>query len=101
MRIGLLTGGGDCPGLNAVIRAAVRAGVHEHGDEFVGYRHGWRGVTRARKVRTTIPDPSATRAPDLVNRQFAVEAPNRLLVADFTYVRLAGSANTRSPTPRS
>src|ERR1700704_6555976 len=43
MRIGVLTGGGDCPGLNAVIRAVVRkgAGVHDH--EFVGYRDGWRG----------------------------------------------------------
>lgn len=49
--------------------------------------NGWRGATRAKKVRTTIADPAATRAPDLVNRQFAVEAPNRLLVADFTYVR--------------
>jgi putative transposase len=52
--------------------------------------NGWRGATRAKKVRTTIADPAATRAPDLVNRQFAVEAPNTLLVADFTYVRLAG-----------
>lgn len=48
----------------------------------------WRGATRAKKVRTTIPDPAATRAPDLVNRQFRVPAPNRLLVADFTYVRM-------------
>jgi putative transposase len=51
--------------------------------------NGWRGVTRARKVRTTVADPGATRAPDLVNRQFAVEAPNMLLVADFTYVPLS------------
>ena len=51
--------------------------------------NGWHGATRAKKVHTTIPDPAATRAPDLVNRQFAVEAPNRLLVADLTYVRLA------------
>ncbi|MGN0064013.1 MAG: 6-phosphofructokinase [Nocardioides sp.] len=43
MRVGMLTGGGDCPGLNAVIRAAVRKGVGEHGFEFVGYRDGWRG----------------------------------------------------------
>lgn len=55
--------------------------------------HGWRGVSRAKKVRTTVADPSATRAPDLVNRQFRVPAPNRLLVADFTYVRLASSVN--------
>ena len=44
MRIGILTGGGDCPGLNAVIRAVVRKGVREHGDEIVGFRDGWRGV---------------------------------------------------------
>jgi 6-phosphofructokinase 1 len=44
MRIGILTGGGDCPGLNAVIRAVVRKGVEQHGDEVVGFRDGWRGV---------------------------------------------------------
>jgi ATP-dependent phosphofructokinase / diphosphate-dependent phosphofructokinase len=43
MRVGVLTGGGDCPGLNAVIRAVVRKGVTRHGFEFVGYRDGWRG----------------------------------------------------------
>src|SRR3978361_1955471 len=44
MRIGILTGGGDCPGLNAVIRAVVRKGIAEHGDEIIGFRDGWRGV---------------------------------------------------------
>src|SRR5579875_1543698 len=44
MRIGLLTGGGDCPGLNAVIRAAVRKGIVAYGDELLGFRDGWRGV---------------------------------------------------------
>ena len=44
MRIGLLTGGGDCPGLNAVIRAVVRKGIDAHGDELFGFRDGWRGV---------------------------------------------------------
>jgi phosphofructokinase-like protein len=43
MRIGVLTGGGDCPGLNAVIRAVVRKGITAHGYDFVGYRDGWRG----------------------------------------------------------
>lgn len=43
MRVGVLTGGGDCPGLNAVIRGAVRKGVQEYGHEFVGFRDGWRG----------------------------------------------------------
>jgi 6-phosphofructokinase 1 len=43
MRIGVLNGGGDCPGLNAVIRAIVRKGVEQRGHEFVGYREGWHG----------------------------------------------------------
>jgi ATP-dependent phosphofructokinase / diphosphate-dependent phosphofructokinase len=43
MRVGVLTGGGDCPGLNAVIRAVVRKGVTQHGFDFVGFRDGWKG----------------------------------------------------------
>ena len=45
-RIGLLTGGGDCPGLNAVIRAVVRRGLADGGHTFLGFRHGWAGVLR-------------------------------------------------------
>jgi 6-phosphofructokinase 1 len=44
MRIGMLTGGGDCPGLNAVIRAVVRKGEGQFGHTIIGYRHGWRGL---------------------------------------------------------
>ena len=44
MRVGLLTGGGDCPGLNAVIRAVVRKGERHYGDELVGFLDGWKGV---------------------------------------------------------
>ncbi|MGV1033664.1 MAG: 6-phosphofructokinase [Microbacteriaceae bacterium] len=44
MKIGLLTSGGDCPGLNAVIRGAVLEGVINYDDEFVGIYHGWRGL---------------------------------------------------------
>jgi len=44
MKIGILTGGGDCPGLNAVIRAVVRKGYFHYGDTFVGFLEGWRGV---------------------------------------------------------
>ncbi|SHF40404.1 6-phosphofructokinase [Streptoalloteichus hindustanus] len=43
MRIGVLTGGGDCPGLNAVIRAVVRKGIEVYGHEVVGFLNGWRG----------------------------------------------------------
>src|SRR4051812_49663921 len=42
MRFGVLTGGGDCPGLNAVIRAIVRRGI-DRGDAILGFRDGWRG----------------------------------------------------------
>jgi phosphofructokinase-like protein len=44
MRVGVLTGGGDCPGLNAVIRAVVRKGEGVYGHTIIGFRHGWRGV---------------------------------------------------------
>ena len=44
MRVGVLTGGGDCPGLNAVIRAVVRKGERQYGDRLVGFRDGWKGV---------------------------------------------------------
>jgi ATP-dependent phosphofructokinase / diphosphate-dependent phosphofructokinase len=44
MKIGMLTGGGDCPGLNAVIRAVVRKGTFHYQDEFVGFMEGWRGL---------------------------------------------------------
>jgi phosphofructokinase-like protein len=43
VRLGVLTGGGDCPGLNAVIRAIVRKGIDRHGHAIVGFRDGWRG----------------------------------------------------------
>jgi ATP-dependent phosphofructokinase / diphosphate-dependent phosphofructokinase len=44
MRIGVLTGGGDCPGLNAVIRAVVRKAIDGYDDQITGFRDGWRGV---------------------------------------------------------
>jgi ATP-dependent phosphofructokinase / diphosphate-dependent phosphofructokinase len=55
MRIGVLTGGGDCPGLNAVIRAVVRKGVARYGHEFVGFRDGWRGPLERSAVPLDIP----------------------------------------------
>ncbi len=56
MRIGVLTGGGDCPGLNAVIRAIVRKGVAEYGHEFVGYRNGWAGPLERLSSPLGIPE---------------------------------------------
>ena len=54
MRIGLLTGGGDCPGLNAVIRAVVRKGIDVYGDQVIGFRDGWRGVLENSYEELTI-----------------------------------------------
>jgi len=55
MRIGVLTGGGDCPGLNAVIRAVVRKGVGVYGHEFVGFRDGWKGPLENSTMTLDIP----------------------------------------------
>src|SRR3954447_1182284 len=58
MRIGVLTGGGDCPGLNAVIRGIVRKGSQVYGHSFVGFRDGWKGPLEG----LTMPlDVAATR----------------------------------------
>jgi 6-phosphofructokinase 1 len=54
VRIGLLTGGGDCPGLNAVIRAVVRRGLAEPGHGFVGFRYGWAGVLADDAIELTL-----------------------------------------------
>ena len=54
MRIGVLTGGGDCPGLNAVIRAVVRKGETRYGHNIVGFRYGWRGVVECETVELTL-----------------------------------------------
>jgi 6-phosphofructokinase 1 len=56
MRIGVLTGGGDCPGLNAVIRAIVRKGIGNYGHEFVGYRDGWRGPLESDSRPLGVPE---------------------------------------------
>lgn len=55
MRVGVLTGGGDCPGLNAVIRALVRKGVQEYDYDFIGFRDGWRGALEGVTVPLSIP----------------------------------------------
>jgi ATP-dependent phosphofructokinase / diphosphate-dependent phosphofructokinase len=54
LRIGVLTGGGDCPGLNAVIRAIVRKGIDEYGHTIVGFRDGWRGPIESHYEELTI-----------------------------------------------
>jgi 6-phosphofructokinase 1 len=62
MKVAMLTGGGDCPGLNAVLRAVVRKGERHYGDTLVGFRDGWRGAVEGdtvaldvRALRGTLP----------------------------------------------
>jgi 6-phosphofructokinase 1 len=50
----MLTGGGDCPGLNAVIRAVVRKGIDAYGDQLIGFRDGWRGVLEGSYIELTM-----------------------------------------------
>ena len=55
MKVGVLTGGGDCPGLNAVIRGLVRRGIEDHGYEFIGIKNGWLGLIENTYVPLDIP----------------------------------------------
>jgi 6-phosphofructokinase 1 len=55
MRVGLLTGGGDCPGLNGAIRAVVRS-ADNNGDEVIGFHHGWRSVVEGEGKELTLAD---------------------------------------------
>ena len=57
-RVGLLTGGGDCPGLNAVIRAVVRRGLADGEHSFVGFRYGWAGVLEDDAINLTLQSTS-------------------------------------------
>ncbi len=57
-RVGLLTGGGDCPGLNAVIRAVVRRALAEPGHTVLGFRNGWAGVLRDEAMELTLESTS-------------------------------------------
>ena len=54
MKIGVLTGGGDCPGLNAVIRAVVRKGAFHYQDTFIGFMEGWRGVLEGKTMKLDL-----------------------------------------------
>jgi ATP-dependent phosphofructokinase / diphosphate-dependent phosphofructokinase len=58
MKVGILTGGGDCPGLNAAIRAVVRKGIRDYGMEFLGVRDGWKGMIDAEAAPLTEEDVS-------------------------------------------
>jgi ATP-dependent phosphofructokinase / diphosphate-dependent phosphofructokinase len=60
VRVGILTGGGDCPGLNAVIRAAVRVGERLHGDEMIGFLDAWDGVRERRTIELTVESMRGT-----------------------------------------
>jgi ATP-dependent phosphofructokinase / diphosphate-dependent phosphofructokinase len=86
MRIGMLTGGGDCPGLNAVIRAVVRKGEGQYGHTIVGYRHGWRGVVEGQSmelgqatVRGLLPRGGTILGTSRTNPYKSDDGPRRVL----------------------
>ena len=86
MRIGILTGGGDCPGLNAVIRAVVRKGIGRYGDEIIGFRDGWRGlldddrvVMDLASVRGILPRGGTVLGTSRTNPYGVEGGPERLL----------------------
>jgi phosphofructokinase-like protein len=86
MRIGILTGGGDCPGLNAVIRAVVRKGIGEHGDAIIGFRDGWRGVLEGdtismdlASVRGILPRGGTILGTSRTNPYALEDGPERVL----------------------
>jgi len=90
MRVGVLTGGGDCPGLNAVIRAVVRKGVAEYGMDFVGFRDGWRGPLEGatmelgvRQVRGILPRGGTILGSSRTN-PFSVEGGVEQIKANLT-----------------
>lgn len=58
MRVGILTGGGDCPGLNPVIRAVVRKGISVYGDEIIGVLEGWRGLIENKTIMLDLSSVS-------------------------------------------
>ncbi len=58
MKVGILTGGGDCPGLNAVIRAIVRRTMGKYGGEVVGFKYGWAGVIENNQMRLGLEQVS-------------------------------------------
>ena len=60
MRVGVLTGGGDCPGLNAVMRGVVRKAENTYGDEIIGFRDGWKGVINNETVELSIASMRGT-----------------------------------------
>src|SRR5438477_11951416 len=86
MRVGILTGGGDCPGLNAVIRAIVRRGEGQYGHTIVGYRHGWRGVLEGQSmdlsensVRGLLPRGGTILGTSRTNPYSTDDGPRRVL----------------------
>jgi ATP-dependent phosphofructokinase / diphosphate-dependent phosphofructokinase len=86
MRVGILTGGGDCPGLNAVIRGVVRRGEGQYGHTIVGYRHGWRGVLEGQSmdlsensVRGLLPRGGTILGTSRTNPYKTDDGPRRVL----------------------
>ena len=85
MKVGVLTGGGDCPGLNAVIRAVVRKAEFHYGDELVGFLDGWRGVIKGNatpldveRLRGSLPKGGTIIGTSRTNPYKTTDGPERV-----------------------
>ena len=98
MRVGVLTGGGDCPGLNAVIRAIVRKGEGNYGHSVIGFRHGWRGVLEDESIELDVVSPFHRELMQLL----AAQVPGFPAVGDWDGAATAdGEATAELATARS
>ena len=96
MKIGILTGGGDCPGLNAVIRAAVRKGSFHYDDQFVGFLEGWRGLMENKTMPLDLQSVAG-----ILPRGGTILRTSRTNPAVFTFCLLNGSRLRRENASRS
>ncbi len=97
-RIGILTAGGDCPGLNAVIRAVAKTAMHDHGYEAIGFKDGYHGLTLDKFVNLHRDDVSGilTRGGTILGSsnshdpfRWAVEKGGKIVHRDFSGKALA------------
>ena len=99
MRIGILTGGGDCPGLNAVIRAIVRTCDARYGSSVVGFQDGWRGLLENRRLQLQNDDRN-DRLLAKGGTMLGTHLSFRRMTFSRTQACLSGRASRTMPPPR-
>ena len=107
MRVAMLTGGGDCPGLNAVMRAVARKGERVYGDELIGFLDGWKGVLEGRTVplgveacRGTLPRGGTILGSSRTNPYKVDGGPEQVLATLAAHRRRRADRHRRRGHPR-